>query len=56
MQVSPEHVGRAAGKEKEMMVIVICMETGTMKVEQFVMHRSSYNQHITNIQSLQQRS
>ncbi len=27
MQVSPEHVGRAAGKEKEMTVIVICMET-----------------------------
>jgi hypothetical protein len=30
-------VGRAAGKEKEMTVIVICMETRTMKVELFVM-------------------
>lgn len=29
MQVGPEHVGRAAGQEKEMTVIVICMETGS---------------------------
>ena len=32
MRAGQEHVGRAAGKEKEMTVIVICMETGSRSI------------------------